>query len=84
MDEVKHIADHHDVDKNMTTITTTIKQQHELSYPSSVPEVEHADAAVCADTREHVGAARKGNVVHLLVVRNELREGLAALRRERE
>ena len=48
-----------------------------------VPEVEHAHAAVRADAGEHVAAAARlaeGNVVHLLVVRDQLSLDVAGYR----
>ena len=45
-----------------------------------VPQVEHADGAVGADRGEHVPAAARlgeGDVVHLLVVRDQLRLDVA-------
>jgi hypothetical protein len=45
----------------------------------AVPEVEETDRAVSAHGRENFGAPRECDVVHLLVVRNELRHGLLFL-----
>lgn len=45
-----------------------------------VPQIEQADRAVRADGGEDLWAASKGNVINLLVVRNQLRDGGFLLR----